>query len=222
MKVKGEGRTRLTRFAAITIPAAIATAGLGVAVLQGVVAATISSADGFQLASDHLATDSLKLRPGTTEAGASGNNVATAYAETGPGTSLNGICLGVSQDMPSIVSAVLPKVGLKIASSQPGISTPSVALNAASLDGSAANLANVVAGQAQSADGFSTAGQTAATGYVGGGFGLTSAGADSIDGLKAKSYAVTLQGLNLTSGLSIKVDTSGVDSSITGATGECF
>ena len=222
MKLKGEGRTRLTRFAAITIPATIATAGLGVAVLQGVVAATISSADGFQLASDHLGTDSLKLRPGTTEAGASGNNVATAYAETGPGTSLDGICLGVSQNMPAIVSSVLPKVGLKIASSQPGISTPSVALNAATLDGTAANLANVVAGQAQSQDGFSTAGQAPATGYVDSGFGLTSTGADTIDGLKAKSYAVTLQGLNLTSGLSIKVDTTGVDSSITGATGECF
>lgn len=204
IKQEGMGRTRLGRFAAITIPAAALSAGLGVAVLQGAVAATLSSADGFQLKSDSMTTDAMKLRPGATEAGTTGNNVATAYAETGNSTTLNNMCMGVNQAMPSVAALVgLDRVGLKI-SSTGNVSTPNVALNAKSLSGgNGTTMSNVSAGEAQSETGFSTPGQSADTGYKGDGFGLTS-GASTINQLDATSYAVSLASLSV-SNLSIGV-----------------
>lgn len=196
IKQEGMGRTRLGRFAAITIPAAALSAGLGVAVLQGAVAATISSADGFQLTSDAMTTNSMKLRPGTTEAGTAGAHKATAYAETGTTTALTNMCMGVRQNMPAVLAPVLSSVGLKI-SSTGAVSTPSVALNAKALSGgSGTQMSNVTAGEAQSETGFSAAGQAVNTGYHDTGFGLT-AGASTINDLDATSYAVTLSQLNV-------------------------
>lgn len=213
MKIKGEGRTRLTRFAAITIPATIATAALGVAVLEGAVAATLSSAGGFQLTSTQLNTDTLKVRPGTTKDGA---DEAVAYAETGAGTKLNQLCLGVTQPI-SIAGVTITKLGLRVSSTDTNVSVPNVALNAASLGGGSTTLGNVNAGIAQSTAGFTAAGQDSTTGYVPSGFGLTT-GSSTIGNLQAKSYALTLSSLGL-SNLAIAVDAVGNQ---TGLTGECY
>jgi hypothetical protein len=214
MKIKGEGRTRLTRFAAITIPATIATAALGVAVLEGAVAATLSSAGGFQLASTQLNTNTLKLRPGTTN---DGSAEAVAYAETGATTTLNTLCLGVTQPI-SIAGVPITKLGLKVSSTDPSVSVPSVSLNAGSLAGGSTTLANVNAGIAQSTVGFSGPdGTNSTTGYVASGFGLTS-GSGTIGNLKATSYAITLNSLGVQN-LNIGVDATGNQP---GLTGECF
>ncbi len=66
-KEMGMGRTRLGRFAAVTVPATLLTAGLGVAMLQGMVGAVLSSADGFTLNSDRITSDGLKARTGSAE-----------------------------------------------------------------------------------------------------------------------------------------------------------
>ena len=211
-KTKGMGRTRLTRFAAVTIPAAIASGGLAVAVLQGAVSATLSSANSFELASPELSTDSLALRPGvapnaTSDSDATAGAAAAAYAETGSATTLNGLCLGAKQSMPSAVTTItnalgvpFDTVGVQVTSGS-SVSAPNVGLNAASLDGTNSSLSDVDAGVAQSTQFTDT---DAAKGYQAGGFALT-AGATTMQDMHADSYAVHLDGLDVTS-IHIKVN----------------
>lgn len=193
MKEYGMGRVRLTRFAALTVPAGIASVGLGVAIVQGMVAATLSSADGFELNSNQITAASLAMRAGVTQAGTDSNNVGTALARVND-ASLNKMCVGVNQSIP-----VLGRVGLKIESSDPTVGLSAVDLNAKSLDTGTSTLRNTRIGVAQSGTSFGTDtdAEKASTGYDATGFAMTSGGSAgdiSLGSVAAKSYAVTLDG----------------------------
>lgn len=193
MKEHGMGRVRVTRFAALTIPAGIASVGLGVAIVQGMVAATLSSADGFELNSNQITATSLAMRPGVTQAGTDTNHVGTALARVTT-AELDKMCVGVNQAVP-----LIGQVGLKIDSSDSTISLAAVDLNAKSLGTGTSTLTNTSIGVAQSGTTFAadTAEEKASTGYDATGFAMTSggtAGDVSLANVAAKSYAVTLDG----------------------------
>ncbi|WP_408896998.1 DUF6230 family protein [Nocardioides sp. R1-1] len=191
------GRTRLGRFAAVTVPATLLTAGLGVAMLQGMVGAVLSSADGFTLNSDRITSDGLKARTGAADV--AGGDQATIYAETGTTTNASGIEV-ITPDV-TIPLINLP-AHLEVTSTDTTIALGSVQLNAQTLNTpNGATLGTTTIGQAQSSAGF--ANTTAESGYVADGFALTSSSAD-LPNVNAKAYAITLQGLALDN-LSLKV-----------------
>lgn len=190
MNESGMGRTRLGRFAAVTVPAALLSAGLGVAMLQGMVGAVLSSADGFTLNSNRITSDGLKVRTGAADV--AGGDQATVYAETGASTSADGINVVTP-------SVTIPLIGvpahLEVTSTDTTIALGSVGLNAKTLDTpDGATLGTTTIGVAQSDAGF--ANTTTDSGYVADGFALTSGSAD-LPNVNATAYAITLQSLNL-------------------------
>lgn len=196
------GHTSLGRFAAVTLPAALVSAGMGYAMLSGMVGAVISSTGGFNL-STNLTADSLKMRTGATEIGSTGNNQGTIYAQT-----QGSVANGLNVVTPKV--EVLPGLSLNlgITSSDPQINLGNVALNAASLNTpSGATMANVTLGQSQADAGFAPGGP----GYVADGFALQAAqtsgrsGEQVLNNLSAQAYAVQLSSLSLSS-LSIKLN----------------
>ena len=197
MKTEGMGRARLGRFAAITVPATLASVGLGIAIVQGMVAATISSAGGFDLDTS-LSADALKVRPGQTQVGDADTGKETIFAETE-----NARADGLTVKSPTVNLPLVQGVHLEIASTDSNIGLGNVALNAATLrTPNGASLNNVTLGQAQSRSGFSDTSQ--ASGYDATGFSLVS-GESTLNNISAKAYAVTLGGLSLNNlSLSVK------------------
>lgn len=186
----GMGRTRMGRFAAVTVPATLLTAGLGVAMLQGMVGAVLSSADGFTLNSDRITSDGLKARTGSADV--AGGDQATIYAETGATTNASGIEV-ITPDV------TLPLLGigahLEVTSTDTTIALGSVGLNAKTLNTpNGATLGSTTIGVAQSEAGF--ANTTTDSGYVADGFALTSSSAD-LPNVNATAYAITLESLAL-------------------------
>lgn len=219
MKEQGMGRVRITRFAALTVPAGIASVGLGVAIVQGMVAATLSSADGFELNSNKITATSLSMRAGVTQAGTTTNNVGTALARVDT-ASLDKMCVGVNQAIP-----LIGRVGLKIDSSDSSIGLDTVDLNARSLDTATSSLTNTTIGMAQSGTSFAADSDAdkAATGYDPTGFAMRSGGAAgdiSLANVAAKSYAVTLAGGLTLDALKIGLtQPATADSAVCGAAG---
>jgi hypothetical protein len=184
------GRTRLGRFAAVTVPATLLTAGLGVAMLQGMAGAVLSSADGFTLNSDRITSDGLKARTGA--ANVAGGNQATIYAETGANTNASGIEV-ITPDV-TIPLLNLP-AHLEVTSTDTTIALGSVGLNAKTLTTpNGATLGTTTIGVAQSEAGF--ANTATDSGYVADAFALTSSSAD-LPNVNAKAYAITLESLAL-------------------------
>lgn len=189
-KQEGMGRTRLGRFAAVTVPATLLTAGLGVAMLQGMVGAVLASAEGFTLNSDRIESNGLKARVGAADV--AGGDQATVYAETGAITTASGIEV-ITPDV-TIPLINLP-AHLEVSSTDTTISLGAVGLNAKTLntpDG--ATLGTTTIGVAQSEAGFTNT--TTDSGYVADAFALTSSSAD-LPNVNAVAYAITLQSLAL-------------------------
>ena len=201
----GMGHVRLSRAAMLAVPSALAAAGMGAAMLQGMVGATLSSAQGFTLQSTAIHSSGLKLRPGV--ATVAGGNSKTLYAETGTTTSAHGV------DINAAVNTGLPLIGtitLSLSSSDPQISLGSIILNAKDLtvadkntavnatnaSNSAAALQNVDLGIAQSQAGFTDTTDAAgkASGYSGDGFAIT-AGNSDLNNVNAQAFAIHLAGL---------------------------
>lgn len=187
---KGMGRTRLGRFAAVTVPSALLAAGMGVAMLQGMVGAVLSSAGGFELQSNAITTDGLKARTGA--ATVAGGDQATVYAETGANTTADQIHV-------TTPPVTIPVLGidayLTVDSTDPAIELGSVGLNAQTLNTpSGATLGTTTIGVAQSDAGFTDTAPE--SGYVADGFALTSSSA-SLPNISAQAYAVTLSSLSL-------------------------
>jgi len=204
-KVKGQGRTRIGRFAAITIPATVATAGLGFAMLQGMVGASLSSANGFGLESDSLASDGLALRNGSATVAGQDNGDATVYAQT-----QNTTAKSIGLRSASVSLGPLGDWGIQISSTDDDIALKDVSLNAKSLNADGgASLKNVNIGVAQSETGAATsAGGAGFSGFDNGngasanGFSLNASDPDGKQGntlsdLKAAAYAITLSSLDL-------------------------
>ncbi|NHA01448.1 hypothetical protein G5V59_20910 [Nocardioides sp. W3-2-3] len=151
----------------MTVPASLLAAGLGVAMLQGMVGAVLASADGFTLNSDRITSDGLKARTGA--ANVAGGNQATIYAETGSNTNASGIQVVT----PNVTIPLLNlPAHLEVKSTDTTIALGSVGLNAKTLntpDG--AELGTTTIGVAQSEAGF--ANKDTSSGYVGDAFALT-------------------------------------------------
>lgn len=199
MVEKGMGRVRLGRFAAVTVPAAIASAGLGLAIVQGMVSATLSSADGFDLKTDGLTATTLSVAPGAAQVAGSANGAATALARVGD-AHLDRMCIGVNQALPTSVLG-LSRLGVDVVSSDSDVELDNVDLNASDLTAGASVLNDTTVGVAQSQTDFATGTQPDA--YAANGFALTSNDVD-LDQVDSKAYAVTLSGGLALSGLSIK------------------
>lgn len=89
----------------------VATAGLGLAMVQGMVGAAISSADGFRLQSTQISSDALKVRPGQAQVADTATTGSaddeTIYAETGAGTPANGVNVAATVSLPVLGAATL-------------------------------------------------------------------------------------------------------------------
>lgn len=149
MKEMGMGRVRLGRFAAVTVPAAVVSVGLGVAMLQGAVSASLSSTNPFKVtaASGSGSGVELSLRAAQAAASQTDSSAAdkqSAFVTLHDGT-VNTVCLAANQPtgMP-----LIPNIGLKI--SLPGAVAlgDSVDLNAQGVT-TDATLKNVSVGVAQ-------------------------------------------------------------------------
>lgn len=198
MREKGMGRTRLGRFAALTVPATIATAGLGFAIVQGMVAANLSAADPFTVAGTEARGTGLELSLRGAETATANNNddVTTkksALVTLKQGT-IDGLCLAVNQPVP-----ILGNIGLNITA--PGTtSLGDVDLSADSIAAGATTLPQTSIGVAQSALPSQSG---IANGYQEGGFGLLASGNVTLANLDADVYALTLESLEFGSGLTI-------------------
>lgn len=134
MKQKGMGRTRAVRFAAVTIPATVAAAGLGFAVVQGMVGATLASSTGFVIQSDRAGGSQMELTASGVGHAASDQNDSSANGPTAlvslKGGAVSNMCLGADTKIPLLNTYV----GLKIGSSTPvNLGSGWTELNAGSL-----------------------------------------------------------------------------------------
>lgn len=226
-KIKGEGRTRLGRFAMVAVPATVASAGLGVAIVQGMVSATLASADAFTLTSSQIQSNSLVVAAGAVDTN------ATIYAQTGATTNANGVNITADANLPSVVKTALSAVGnnstkaeLTISSTDQSVSLPNVVLNAKTLsvtDKDAATDGTVAGAATNAAAGLSdvelgvtstdagvldgtTAGASGNGAFDPTAFALKS-GQSVLNGVTAQAYAITLDGLaldNLSLGVAFK------------------
>lgn len=193
---RGMGRTRLTRFAAITVPAVVVTAGLGFAIVQGAVSADLASSNGFTIHSSSGTADSLQLGLESTSAATDDQTTTTANkvaAEAAlKGLNVNDLCLAANTNIPVLSSVV----GLNVKSSAP-VNLGAVDLNASDIEANTATLPSTKIGDSTSDLSDLTTSKTEAPG----GFGLASAGAAgsvALNTLNASAYEVSLtNGLTL-------------------------
>ncbi len=200
---KGMGRTRLGRFAAVAVPATVVSAGLGVAILQGMVGAALASSTPFQVAGSSATGDELEL---------TANNVTSAVSEadgsdtnaTPKKDALVSLQNGAVTDLCLAADTTTPfgTLGIKIVSGGTvSLGSGWTDLSADSLAADSATLPTTDIGYAQSQLAHQDA--STSTGYADGGFSLATnvnnatAGGISLDGLDASVYALTLDGLTL-------------------------
>lgn len=203
----GMGRVRIGRLAAVGVPATLVTGGLAVAMLQGMVGASLASANGFGLESTSLSSKALAVR--NSAVSYAGGNDATVYVQT-VNSQADGLKMrSASVDLPF----GLGSYGLKMTSGSSDIPLGSMTINATSLDTTGGSLSNINIGQAQSdartATGslFPNFNKDASNGtdnaYTGSGFSLTANGDGTatdpsvMSGVKAAAYAVHLDKLSL-------------------------
>ena len=213
MKQKGMGATRLGRFAAVTVPATVVTAGLGLAITQGMVGAALASATSFQVGGTAATGDGMELTANYTSSATSDVDDTATNKKDALVTLKNGavqdMCLAADTAVP-----VIGTLGLKIeANGNTSLGAGYTDLAADSLNGASAVPGETKIGYAQSdlthQDG------TTSPGYAEGGFSLATseaAGSVNITGLDAQVYALTLSGLSL-SNLAISATAGTVEGS---------
>ncbi len=209
---KGMGRTRLGRFAAITVPATVATAGLGFAMLQGMVGAALASATSFDVTGSQATGDALELTANYVSAAASDADATATNKKDALVSLKNGVvtdlCLAADTAVP-----VLGTLGIKItAAGDVSLGSGYTDLAADSLTGAQADLGQTKIGYAQT-ELLHQDNATTSPGYTEGGFSLATTdavGAVDIQGLDAKVYALTLDGLSI-SNLAIAAQTGSVE-----------
>lgn len=193
---EGTGRTRATRFAAVVLPATIASAGFGVAIVQGAVSAQLASANPFQVSAVNGEGSGLELSLRATQAAASetsGNqsDKGSLFVTLKDG-SVSDVCLAANTPVP-----VIGNIGLQInVPSTLGLGeVADVNLTSAAVDSAA--LPHTVVGAAQ--DQLTHQG-TVTEGKSAGSFGVESGGAPGslqLDGIEASVYQVALDAIEL-------------------------
>jgi hypothetical protein len=202
MKETGMGRTRLGRFAAVTVPATAVTLGLGFAMVQGMVSAQLSATDPFKVKAANATADGLELSlRGATVAASQDDGTNSTDKKSALVTLKNGKITDLKLCADQPLPGPLGTLGLTLSA------TGEVPLGATTdLSADAVNAANAVLpatdiGIAQS----QLEHQSTVAGGRAGGFGLNTAGAAGsvkLDGLDADAYSLSLSGLTV-SNLSI-------------------
>ncbi|UUZ61462.1 hypothetical protein [Nocardioides sp. B-3] len=85
----------------MTVPATVLSAGLGVAVLNGMVGAAFASADSFKLTSPSLSATDLSVRPGFAGPATTAGSKSSAVAAVS-GASANGLGMAVTKNIPVV------------------------------------------------------------------------------------------------------------------------
>ncbi|MEI4272355.1 DUF6230 family protein [Klenkia sp. LSe6-5] len=198
MKEAGTGRVRIGRFTAVTVPAAVVSVGFGYAILQGMVAAQLSSVDPFTVSADQARATGLELslRQATT---ASGQDDTTEDQKKSALVTLNAgevdqLCLAANQPVP-----VLGNIGLRLTAGGT-TSLGDVDISADAIEAGSARLPQTSIGVAQSTLDHQS---TVANGYRPGGFGLEANGPVVLNDLDTDAYALSLESLNFGQGLTI-------------------
>jgi len=198
MKVKGMGRTRLGRLAAVTVPATALSLGFGYAIIQGAVTAQLSAAEPFTVKATTATADGLELSLQGATAATSNDVITPATKKAAKVTLINGevtnMCLAANQtDIP-----VLGSLGLTISA------TGLVPLGTTTLNAdSVSSTGQAVLGHTEIGVAESELDNQAAASTNPGGFGMESDEPLTLSGLNAKAYALELGGLTLATGLSI-------------------
>ncbi len=191
------GRTRLGRFAAVTVPATVASVGLGAAMLNGMVGAALASSTSFQVTGSQATGDGMELTANyvsaaTSETDATSTSKSDALVSLKNGT-ISDMCLAADTTVP-----VIGILGIKIESSgDVSLGSDWTDLAANTLGGDTAALGETHIGFAQ--NDLTHQDATTSNGYAAGGFGMETTGDGSVDigNLDADLYALTLDGLTL-------------------------
>lgn len=194
----GMGRTRLGRFALVTVPAVALSAGLGVAILQGSVAAALSSANAFQVTAATGTGDGVELSLRGAQAAAADGDATSADKASAFVTLKNGsvtdVCLAANTN-PGI--ALLPNIGLQVDIPTGAVNLGAVTdLNATDV-GTDVVLPSTTVGVAQNE---LTHQKTVTDGMQAGAFGIQTAdapGSVELANVDAKIYQVTVGALNV-------------------------
>lgn len=200
MKEKGMGRTRLGRFAAVTVPATAVSLGLGFAIVQGAVSAQLSAANAFDVGSSQATGTGLELSLAPATAAATDtDSTTTAQNESAlvtlAGGQLDGMCLAANTNVPLFGNIGLTISVPTVAEGGALVDVGTLDLNAESVNTGATTLPATSVGIAESElDHQSTLGSETP-----GGFGMESVGNVSLAELDAAAY-----GLELTNGLSLQ------------------
>lgn len=185
MTSSSQGRTRLGRFAAVTVPAALVSAGLGLAVIQGSASAALSSSEPFQLGSERMTSSGLQLNLDAATSATSTTDPSATYKKAARAdvtdTKLSTLCLAAGHKVPVLGDVM----GLKI-ESPTEVEVGDVTLQADALNASKAKLPKTSIGVASTWDDDTK-----------GGFGLKSKGSVALDDLDAQAYALDISGLTL-------------------------
>lgn len=199
MKVKGMGRTRLGRLAAVTVPATVVSLGFGYAMLQGMVSAQLSAAQPFQVTGESATATGLETSLRSVTTATTNDNGAETEKKSALLTlkdgKVNDLCLAANQPVP-----ILGNIGLNLTAGGSVNLGAVTDLNADDVAAAAATLPRTEIGVAQSQLDHQ---QGVAKGYAPGGWGLESTGAVSLTDLDADTYALSLGSLDLSSGLRI-------------------
>lgn len=206
------GRTRWGRFTAVTGVAGVAMATLGIALAQGLLAASFNvNGKPFQIESAALAGDGFgAIMDNVTKDNADGTTSGQAVARAGFQTAnLNGLCAAVHQSVLGLPFT------LKIAAGNPNDAVNDIAAQDLVLDGESVNANATMNGLAlgKSADDVKMGTSTGSLGGTPGNFGLQSNTAN-LNGLHAEAYAATIAGtINLT-GLSLAIESGSTNCTI--------
>ncbi|REF01040.1 DUF6230 family protein [Thermomonospora umbrina] len=187
------GRTRWGRFGAVTVPAAGVVVGLGIALSQGLLAASFATTNQpFEIESTALTNGNgfgaIMDQVGT------GSNGDKAVARAGfTSANLNALCAAANQSILGVDWT------LQINSSNPAIAAQNLVLDGEAVQGDA-TMSNVAMGK--SADLV-----TSTPGGAAGNFGLTAGDGVTLNQLHAKAYAATIAGTLTLPGLRLSVAT---------------
>lgn len=192
------GHVRLGRFAAVTIPATVASLAIGAGIVQGVVGAAISTSGGFELNAPTVNAARMALAASSADVanGVSSTSTSTkqsTIARLTDNSLPSGMCVGANQKFP-----IIGNIGFAITTTGK-VNIADLDLNAADLNLGTADLPATVIGNSVASTDLNGAAGTQA-----GGFGLQSTSGSGqqvkLSGVKATAYGISLKsGLKLTS-----------------------
>lgn len=205
MQENAVGRTRWGRFTAVSAVSGVAIAALGVALAQGLLAASFNvNNKAFQIQSAGLEGSGFgAIMDSVTKDNADGTTAGQAVARAGFQTAkLNGLCAAVHQNVLGLPFT------LRISAGNPTDSVTDITANDLILDGESVKANATMSGLAlgKSADDVKMGTSAESLGGTAGNFGLQ-AGTANLNGLDAKAFGTTIAGSIGLSNLALGIET---------------